>query len=156
MPITPNTLPTFTNSANITSVAVTAANTSSEGGGTVGTNIFLAYSPGANDSYVDFMRWMPTASAAGTATAATVGRVFLSTVNSGSTTSSNTFLIYEVVLPQVNADSASGANNPLDIPLGFRLPGTNAAVGALYLLVTNHAAPNASTQWVATTFGANY
>jgi hypothetical protein len=156
MAITPNTLPNFTQSANISSVAVTAANTSSEGGGTVGTNIFLAYSPGANDSYVDFLRWMPTASAAGTNTTATVGRVFISSVNSGATTSANTFLIYEVVLPQVSADSASGANNPIDVPLGFRLPGSNAAVGAMYLLVTNHAAPATSTQWVTTTFGANY
>ncbi len=156
MPITPNTLPTFTNSANVSAVAVTAANTSSEGGGTVGTNIFLAFTPGANDSYLDFLRWMPTASAAATNTAATVGRVFLSSVNSGSTTSSNTFLIFEAVLPQVSADSSTGANNAIDIPLQFRLPGSNAAVGALYLLVTNHAAPNASTQWLAITFAANY
>ena len=158
MTITPNTLPTFTNSANISSVAVAGAssgNTSSEGGGTVGTNIFLAFTPGANDSYVDFMRWMPTASTA-TSTGATVGRIFLSSVNTGTTTSSNTFLIGEVVLPSVAAASASVANNPIDFYLGFRLPGSNASVGALYLLVTNHAAPSANTQWQTTVFGSNY
>lgn len=156
MSFTPNTLPTFTNAGNIQSVAVTAANTSSEGGGTVGTSIFLAFTPGDNDSFVDFMRWMPTASAAATATTPTVGRIFLSTQTSGSTTSSNTYLIFEVVLPSVSADSSTVANNPIDIPLGFRLQGSNNAHSAMYLLVTNHAAPAGSTQWVATTFGSDY
>ena len=74
----------------------------------------------------------------------------------GSTTSSNTFLIFEVVLPAVSADSSSVANNPIDVTLNFRLQGSNNTHSAMYLLVTNHAAPNASTQWVATTFGSDY
>ena len=151
----PNVQPTFTRVANIQSVAVTAGNTSSEGGGTVATSIFLAYTPGSNDSYVDFMRWMPTASAAATNTTATVGRIFLSTVSTGTTTSANTFLIGEVPLPQVSADSSSVANNAVDFALGFRIPGSLATL-PMFLMVTNHVAPAATTQWLATTFGADY
>jgi hypothetical protein len=153
----PNVQPQFTKVANIQAVALSGspANTSSEGAGTVGSTIFLAFTPGANDSYLDFLRWMPTASAAATNTQATVGRIFLSTVDSGSTTSSNTFLIGEVVLPQVSADSSTVANNPVDFALGIRIPGSNATT-PMYLMVTNHANPAASTQWVATTFGADY
>ncbi len=158
MTVLGNVQPQFTRAADIQSVAVTAGNTSSEGGGTVGTNIFLAFTPGANDSYVDFMRWMPTASTAATSTGATVGRIFLSSVNTGSTTSANTYLIGEVVLPSVSAASSTAANNPVDFALGFRICGSNASTPAvpLYLLVTNHVAPSASTQWVATTFGGDY
>lgn len=155
MAVVGNVQPQFTKQANIGTVAVTAANASSEGGGTVGTSIFLAFTPGANDSYVDFLRWMPTSSAAGTATAATVGRIFISTLNTGSTTSANTFLIHEDVLPGVTADSTSAANNPVDVALGFRINGSGATT-PMYLLVTNHAAPNASTQWVAVTFAGDY
>lgn len=152
---TPNVQPTFTLRANIQAVAVTALNASSEGGGTVGTSIFLAFTPGANDSFVDWIRGMPTASAAATTTTATVARFFLSTVNTGSTTSSNTFLIGEVTLPSVSADSSSVAQNPVDFGLGFRIPGSGATT-PMYLMVTNHAAPAASSQWVFVTFGNDF
>jgi hypothetical protein len=156
MAITPNTQPNFTNSANISAVAVTAGSTNSEAPGTIGTGCFLAFTPGANDSFLDLLRWMPTANTAATSTTATVGRVFLSTISSGATSSSNTFLIYEVVLPSVSADSSSAANNPIDVPLQFRIPGSNAGVGAMYLLVSNHVAPAANSQWIAITFASNY
>jgi hypothetical protein len=152
----PNNLPNFTQQSNIQSVAVTAANTSSEGGGTVGTSIFLAFTPGANDSFIDFCRWMPTASSAATSTQATVGRIFVSSVNTGSTTSSNTYLVDEVVLPSVSADSSTVANNPLDRPMNFRLNGSANSNNEQYLLCTNHAAPTSPSQWILTTFGSDY
>jgi hypothetical protein len=142
-----NVRPQFTQKANFASsalpaVAVTAANTSSEGGGTVGTSIFLLATAGASDSWVDSVVWWPTATTP-TTTTATVARIFLSTVGTGTTTSANTFLIAEITLPAVSADSASAANNPLEFPLNERVP-----AGA-FLLVTNHSAPAASTQWIA-------
>lgn len=146
-----NAQPQFTRQGNVSSVAVTAANTSSEGGGTVGTSIFLAFTADAtNGSYVDFLRWAPTASTAGTSTTATVGRVYISSITSGTTTSANTFLIGEINLPSVTADSSSAAINMYDIPLGFRIPAGNT------ILVTNHAAPAANSQWVATVFGGDF
>jgi hypothetical protein len=155
MTVQGNTSPQFTKNANNQSVAVTAANTSSEGGGTVGTNIFLLFTPGANDSFVDFVRLIATASAAASSTTQTVARIYRSTVNSGTTTSANTFLIAEVALPSVSADNSTLAVNAIDVPIGMRLSGSSGAVPE-YLLITNHAAPAASTEWVATAVGADY
>jgi hypothetical protein len=144
-----NVQPQFTVNGNVSSVGVSAANTSSEGGGTIGTNIFLAFVAGTNGSYVESVRFMPTASTP-TSMTATVGRVFVSAFSTGTTSSSNTFCIGEVVLNGATADNASLANSPIDFPLGFRLP------AGYTILVTNHAAPAGSTQWQATVFGGDY
>lgn len=138
-----NTLPQYIATPNLKPVAITAANTSSEGGGTIGTNIFLVITGGSNGTYVGKIRFMPTASAPTTMTS-TVGRVFKSTKASGATTGgTDTFLFAEVVLGAASADSASVANNPVDVEVGQFL-----ASGDTFL-VTNHAAPAASTQWQA-------
>jgi hypothetical protein len=146
-----NAQPQFTRNGNVQSVAVTAANTSSEGGGTIGTNIFQAFLADAtNGSFVDFLRFMPTASAT-TTTTATIGRVFVSSQSGTSaTTSANTWCIGEVVLPAVSADSSSAALSPIDFPLGFRLP------AGYTILVTNYVIPQTNTQWQCTVFGGDY
>jgi|SRR5580692_315699 hypothetical protein len=148
--MTANIAPQFIENANVGQVAVTAGNTSSEGGGTIGTNMFLLFTAGANDSFVENVVWLPTASAVATATQATVARLFLSTVGAGSPTSANCFLLAEVALPSVSADSSTVANNPVVMPVNERIP------TGYFLLVTNHAAPNANSQWVAQAFGGNY
>lgn len=136
-----NASPIFTRNGRIESILVTAANTSSQGGGTVATDIFKAATADAtNGSFVEFVRWIPTATAA-TTTTATVGRVFASSVTSGATTSSNTYLLAEVALPATAADNASTAVNPIDIALNIRLP------AGWTILCTNHAAPVANTNW---------
>lgn len=145
----PNTLPRYTLTAVCVPVAVTAANTSSEGGGTVGTNIFLCVTAGSNGTLVSKVRWQLTASAPTTSTA-TVGRIFYSTVGTGSTTSANTFLIDESSLPALGADSATVPVPSFDRPLDFEVPASG------FLLVTNHAAPAASTQWIAVPFAGSY
>jgi hypothetical protein len=146
----PNTLPRFGLTAVCTPVAVTAANTSSEGGGTVGTSNFLCVTGGANGTLVSKIRWQLTASVAGTGSTGTVGRIFYSTVGSGATTSANTFLIDEVNLPALTADSATVSLPSFDRPLDFEVPSGG------FLLVTNHAAPAASTQWIAVPFAVSY
>jgi len=132
------------------SVLVTAANTSSQGGGTVGTDIFLAFTADAtNGSFVRRVEWIPTATTP-TTTTATVGRVFLSSVASGTTTSANTRLLAEVILPATGADNATQAVFPVSIPLDIVLaPGET-------ILVTNHAAPAANTAWRANVLGGDY
>jgi hypothetical protein len=144
-----NVQPQFTVNGNIQSVPVTAANTSSEGGGTIGTNIFLAFVAGSNGSYVEAIRFMPSASTA-TSMNATVGRIFISTVSTGSTTSANTYLWGEVVLNAAAAANASSAVAAIDFPLGIRLPAGGS------ILVTNHAAPASNTQWQCTVIGGDY
>ena len=145
-----NTAPIFTLNGNINSVLVTAANTSSQGGGTIATDIFKAFTAEAtNGSYITKVRFIPTATTP-TTTTATVGRVFLSSITSGATTSADTWLLAEITLPAIAADNASNASSFFDIPL-------NCAIPAGYtILVTNHAAPAANTAWRATVLGGNY
>jgi hypothetical protein len=142
--------PIYTKNGEISSVLVTAANTSSAGGGTIGTDIFLAFTADAtNGSFVQRVRFIPVATAA-TSTTATVGRVFISSVTSGATTSANTFLIGEITLPVVAADNATTAVIWFDIPIGF-------AINPSYtILVTNHAAPAANTNWRAVVMAGDY
>lgn len=144
-----NTQPQFTAAGDIAGVVVTAAWAESYSGFVIGTSGFLAFTAGANGSYVDFLRWFPTASSV-TTTGATIGRVFVSSVTTGTPTASQAFCISEINLPSISAGSSSVAQNAIDIPLGFRLP---ASWG---ICVTNHAAPTALTEWCAVVFGGDY
>lgn len=145
-----NTDPIWTRNGKISSVLVTAANTSSQGGGTIGTDIFLAFTADStNGSFVQRVRLIPTATTP-TTTTATVARIFISTQASGATTSANTFLVAEVTLPAIAADNASAAAIYYDVTLGVPLPASGT------ILVTNHASPAANTAWRATVFGGDY
>lgn len=145
-----NSYPLYSRIGKVSAVAVTAANTSSQGGGTVGTDIFLAFTADAtNGSYVREIRCTPTATTP-TTTTATVARVFVSSVGSGATANTNTHNIAEITLPAIAADSASAAVPTFSIPL-------NLALGASQtILITNHAAPAANTQWKFTVIGGDY
>lgn len=146
-----NTEPIYTKKGNLgTPINISAANTSSQGGGTIGTDIFLAFTADAtNGSFVREVRFSPTATAP-TTTTATVGRVFWSTQTSGATTTSNTHWLGEVTLSAVGADNASTPQPPAIVPIGFALP-----PGAT-ILVTNHAAPAANSAWKAVVIGGDY
>lgn len=137
-----NDTPTFGKIVRTPSVAVTAANTSSQGGGTIGTDTFLIYTAPPEGAYLRKLTAVPTSSVAATATTATVGRVFKSTQSSGATTSANTDnLGKEHALASQTAAQTTTPVTPIEIPLGIFLAGN------LSLLVTNHAAPAANTQW---------
>lgn len=144
----PNYSPVFVKTGAVGSVLVTAANTSSQGGGTIGTDIFLVETAGSEGTYIDTVRFIPTATTP-TTMSATVGRVFISTQSSGSTSSSNTFLWAEVVLPAWAADNASAPVPFIDVPIRRLLPSGTT------VLVTNHAAPAANTAWRATAIGGD-
>ena len=145
-----NADPAFTRIGKINGVLVTAANTSSQGGGTVGTDIFLAFTADAtNGSFVREARWMLTETTIATASTATVGRVWASSVTSGSTTSSNTHLLQEVALAS-QTPSSTLAGVPIIIPLGFWLP------AGWTILASNHAAPAANTAWKLVVIGGDY
>lgn len=145
-----NTSPIFTLTPNVGQAAPSAANVKSDGTGTVATDIFKAFTAGANGSFVTRVRFNPVASVAGTATTATVGRVFYSTVGSGATANTNTFLLGEVTLPVATADSASAPNSPIEVMLNIAIP-----TGS-FIHITNHAAPAANSLWQAVVFGGDY
>ena len=145
-----NSIPRFTRVGKVSSTTVTAANTKSDGSGTIGTDTFLAFTADStNGSFVERVRWLATATAS-TATTATVARVYISSVTSGATTSANTYLVAEVTLPSVTADSSSAAVQPIDVPLGISVPASYT------VLVQCYAAPAANTAWRATVFGGDY
>lgn len=146
-----NTTPNYTKNGVISTVRVTAANTSSDGGGTVGTDIYLvATGDATSGTFVEFVRWAPRASAAGTAMTATVGRMFISSVNSGSTNNATTHLFAEVTLPAITADSTSAAVNTIDVPFNIRLPANYT------ILATIHATAAANTAWGVMAVGGDY
>lgn len=144
-----NTSPIYSLSGRFSSIAVTAANTSSQGGGTIATDIFLAFTPGSNGSFVRNAVWVLSESTIATASTATVARIFMSTVGSGATTSSNTFLIAEVALV-AQTPSSTLAGVPVVVPLNMIVP------NGYFLLATNHAAPAANTKWNCHVFGGDY
>ncbi len=145
-----NSNPIYTVSPNARGAQLTASNTRSDGNGTIGTDIYLVFTASASGGYCSSVRFMPWATVAGTATTATVLRVYISQQTSGATTSSNTWLIAEVAAASQSADSASAAVYPIEVPI-------NKAITANYtVLVSMHHAPAANTGWVATAFGGNY
>jgi len=144
-----NTAPIFTIVPEFSAVRIQAANTSSSGSGTIGTDIYLAFSPGANGSYLQKIRFTLAESTIGTASAACVLRVFLSTQSSGSTSAGNTWLIQEVVAA-TQTPTATLSASPIDIPLNFAIPST------YYVLVSASVAPTANTTWNANVFAGDY
>ena len=52
-----NNSPIFTGTPRVSSVRVSAATTASDGTGTVGTNMYLAFTPGSNGSYLQRVRF---------------------------------------------------------------------------------------------------
>ncbi len=146
-----NATPSFCKNGNLgTPANITAANTSSQGGGTIATDIFKIFTADAtNGSLVEYVRFVPTATTPANTTA-TTGRVFWSTQTSGATTTSNTHLLGEVNLMLQSADNSAGPTFPVDLPLNIRLP-----AGAT-ILVTCHAAPAANTAWKAIAVGGDF
>ena len=141
--------PIYSGSGLFAAVAVTAANTSSQGGGTIGTDIFLVFTAGANGNFLREVRWLLGESTIATASTATVGRLFLSSQSSGSTTSANTHLLQEIALAS-QTPSSTVPGLPIVMPLNIIVP------TGYSLLATCHAAPAAATQWKAMAFGGAY
>jgi len=148
---TANTSPIFTLVPNVSGIAPSAANTKSDGTGTIATDIFKAFTAGTNGSFVAKARFSAVATVAATSTGATVGRVFVSSKTSGATTGgTDTFALGEVALPVTVADSSSAPTNVFEVPINFPIP------AGWTILVTNHAAPQANTSWQTTVFGGDY
>jgi hypothetical protein len=146
-----NTAPIFSLVPNVDSVSITtaSANTSSAGGGTVGTDIFKLFTAGANGSFLQRIRFMSVASAP-TSSVATTLRIFISTVGSGSTTAADTFLIGEISVGVVASDAATAATNFYDFILNMAIP------SGMFIHVSQHVAQTTNQNWVATAIGGDY
>lgn len=144
-----NNLPIFTGTPRVSSVRVSAAATTSDGVGTVGTNIYLAFSPGVNGSYLQRVRFSLIESTMNTASAAATLRVSIATTNTGNLSSTNNFL-YQEINAAAQTPTTTSSSYPIDIPLNFAIPSNQ------YIMVSTSVAPSANTFWVATVIGGDY
>jgi hypothetical protein len=126
------------------------ANTRNDGVGTIGTSMLLCYTAGANGAYIDRIRLHPVGLVAATATTATVGRVYLSTVSSGSTTATDTKLWQEVALPAQTTAQTTTATVPIDIPVGIRIAASDD------ILFSMHHVAAANTAWQIQVIATDY
>jgi len=110
------------------------ANTKSDGSGTIGTDMMLAFTAGANGAWVDRIRLMPVGVTAATtaATTATVAKFFLSTQTSGVTTNVNTHLWQEAACPSQTVNQTTAAVSPVDVAAGFRLEAGETILFCMY------------------------
>jgi hypothetical protein len=148
-----NTAPIFTDVPLVGRavwLAATTANTDSDGSGTIGTDILLLATAGADGSFLNRVRFTPAATVAATATTASIHRLFLSTQASGATTSANTTLIAEYAAPAQTAGQTTVSVQPIDVPLGFYIP------TGMQLLWSMHHAAAANTLWHAVCFAGSY
>lgn len=145
-----NTHPIYTETPVINSVQLATGNARSNGGGTIGTDMFLIAKAGLDGAYISSIRFMPWASVAGTATTATVIRIYTSTIDSGATTSADTFLYKEISVAAQTADSTTAGVYPIDEILNMALP------AGMTILCSIHATPAANTGWAATGLGGGY
>lgn len=149
---TPNTLPAYTKVFKGDGVEVTAANTKSDGSGTIGTDIFLVGTVEATiGGFLRNIVTYITGTTAATASTATVVRYFWSEVSSGATTAANTHPLGEFAVASQSADNSGTATYPVAV-LNFQGP---IPAGAS-ILVTNHAAPAANTKLKTEAFWGEY
>ncbi len=128
------------------------ANVKSDGTGTIGTDMLLGFAADVTEGgYLDRSRFSPSASAASTATGATMLRVYLSTKTSGSTTRTDTFLWQEVALSAQTVDTAGTTpSNYVEVNFGFAIP------AGMTVLWSMHAVASANTSWQAVAIGGKY
>lgn len=147
-----NTDPIYTLTPNVGMARITAvqaATARSDGGGTVGTDIFNVFTAGANGSFIKEIRVKAAASTV-TTTNATSIRVYYSTVGSGATTSADTKLISEFAIPAVSAANTTAPSPDFIIPLNVAIPtGSFIHAGSGVTIAAN-------TEWQATAFGGDY
>lgn len=146
-----NTTPIFTLTPNVGAASVVAANTRSDGNGTIGTDIYKVFTAGSNGAFFNTVRFALTASSAATAAAATTFRFYLSSIDSGATTpGTNVWQIGELPSAAQTADQTTSATYYLEFPI-------NRAIPANYtILVSMHIVANANTFWHVTGWGGDY
>jgi hypothetical protein len=147
-----NTAPIFSGAPEINLIQIPQANTNvhtSGGTSAIGTNIYVAFTSGANGSYVQKMRFQFSSTTSAISSAATVFKIYFSTVNTGTPTTSQASLIADIAAPAQTVTTTTSAY-PIEVPLNFAMPANT------YLLVGQTIAATANSAWFVTTFGGDY
>ena len=146
-----NTSPIFGLTPDLQGVNITttAAQTGSAGLAAIGTGLFLAFTSGASGSYVQKIRFMSVATGP-TNSVATVLRAYYSTVNTGTPTVGQTFLLGEISVGALASANATNATNFYELPLNFAMPANK------YILVSQHTAQTTNQNWQAFVIASDY
>ena len=149
-----NTAPIYSQVPIITAAQLTSsttASTRSDGVGTIGTDLIKAFTANAtNGSFVSKLRILATASTPTTMQAATVIRIFISSITSSTTLATNTFLFNEVSTAAIPAANAANATNYYEVPINLALPASYT------ILVSIHVQPTANTTWQCVVYAGDY
>jgi hypothetical protein len=134
----------------------TTAKATSDGVGTIGTDLLLAFTADAtNGSYVRNIRIQAVGSTAATASTATTVRVYICELASGATNASftapNTFCIAEIAVASQSTDQTTVATYAIDYPLNVALP-----AGFTLLLSSHVQQASAAVKLCCTVFGGDY
>lgn len=144
-----NNSPIFTGTPRVSSVRISAATTASDGTGTVGTNMFLAFTPGTNGSYLQRVRFSLSESTMSTASAAATLRIGIADTTTGTLTTSN-YALYQEVNAATQTPTTTASSYPIDVPLNFAIPSNK------YVVVSTSVGLTTNTAWVATIIGGDY
>lgn len=148
-----NTSPIFTMAANLAPSIWTSSltgNVKNDGTGTIATDMVKAVTGSTEGTFVQKLRFNPCGSTAATATTASVIRVYISSVGSGSTTRTDTFLWAEVAVAAQTTDQTTTATVPIEIPLGFIIP------TGYFVHWSMHHAAAVNTSWGCIPVASNY
>lgn len=130
-------------------ITTTSAAARSDAGVAIGTNQFVAFTAGPSGSYIQKIRFMSVATTPTTGVA-TVLRAHYSTVNTGTPTAGQAFLLGEISVGALASANGTNATNFYELPLNFAMPPNT------YLLVSQHAAQTTNQNWQAFVIGSDY
>lgn len=150
MPQNFNPIYVLTPNVGFTKIPTTSANVFSNGSGSIGTNLFLAFSAGVSGSFIQSIRFQSTAEQAAVNSVATTLRAFVGRQNAGTLTTASAFLLAEISVPLISTANSTNATNYYDIPINRAVPSGS------YVLVSQHVAQTTNQYWQATVFGGDY
>lgn len=147
-----NTAPIFTK-IPVVSFGTLTGNiglTRSDGVGTIGTDIFKMFTADSTDgSFVSKVR-ISAAATTSTSMTASVIRIYISSITSGSTTAADTVLYAEVAVAALAAAHTSNATNFYEVPFNCALPPSYTILAS----IDDNLAAN--TRWQFLTFAGDY
>jgi len=135
----------------VTWLSTTTANVKSDGTGTIGTDMLLAFTADSTyGGYINKVTITPQGSVASTPTTATVARIYIGSSSSGATTTSNTWLIAEVALASQTVDKPTAIVTQKTVDIARNIP-----AGWVILVSMAHAAAT-NTSWGFDVVGGDY
>jgi hypothetical protein len=150
--MTANTSPIWTHTPNIgtADIATATANVNTTAPGTIGTNCFLLFSSDIDGSYLQKIRFSFISTTGIISSVATTLQVYLSTINTGATSTTNTDLIANVQAAAQTITTTTTAPYQIEIPFNFAIPANR------YILISQSVAQNANSNWQGLAIGGNY